>query len=60
MVSHLTNNETYFFREQPQLHVFAKEVLRAVKDRKTRSGERTLARPLRRLLDGRGGRSPSP
>src|SRR5262245_63533123 len=23
MVSHLTNNETYFFREQPQLQVFA-------------------------------------
>ena len=42
MVSHLTNNETYFFREQPQLNVFAKDVLRAVKDRKARSGERTL------------------
>ena len=23
MVAHLTNNETYFFREQPQLQVFA-------------------------------------
>jgi chemotaxis protein methyltransferase CheR len=42
MVSHLTNNETYFFRELPQLNVFAKDVLRAVKDRKARSGERTL------------------
>ena len=31
MVSHLTNNETYFFREQPQLDVFAGHVLRALK-----------------------------
>ncbi len=43
MVSHLTNNETYFFREQPQLGVFATHVLRAIKERKTRSGERTLS-----------------
>ena len=28
MVSHLTNNETYFFREAPQLQVFADHVLR--------------------------------
>jgi chemotaxis protein methyltransferase CheR len=42
MVSHLTNNETYFFREQPQLDVFAAHVLRSVKDRKSRSGERSL------------------
>ena len=42
MVSHLTNNETYFFREQPQLDVFAGSVLRGLKDRKARSGERTL------------------
>jgi chemotaxis protein methyltransferase CheR len=42
MVSHLTNNETYFYREGPQLEVFADHVLRQVKERKTRSGERTL------------------
>jgi len=42
MVSHLTNNETYFFREQPQLDVFAGHVLRSLKERKTRSGEKRL------------------
>jgi len=42
MVGHLTNNETYFFREQPQLDVFANHVLRAVKERKARTGERTV------------------
>ena len=43
MVSHLTNNETYFFREQPQLNVFASHVLRDVKERKSRAGERRLS-----------------
>jgi chemotaxis protein methyltransferase CheR len=42
MVSHLTNNETYFFRERPQLQVFADHVLRQLKDRKGSSGERSL------------------
>jgi len=42
MVSHLTNNETYFFREQPQLDVFAGHVLRAIKERKTKTGEKRL------------------
>ncbi len=42
MVAHLTNNETYFYREQPQLQVFAGTVLRELKDRKSRSGERSL------------------
>jgi chemotaxis protein methyltransferase CheR len=42
MVSHLTNNETYFFRELPQLQVFADHVLRQLKDRKGREGTRTL------------------
>ena len=42
MISHLTNNETYFFREQPQLNVFADSVLRTVKDRKQKTGDRTL------------------
>jgi chemotaxis protein methyltransferase CheR len=43
MVSHLTNNETYFFREQPQLAVFASHVLRSLKDGKARRGERRLS-----------------
>ena len=42
MVSHLTNNETYFFREQPQLEVFAKHVLPALKERREKTGGRTL------------------
>jgi chemotaxis protein methyltransferase CheR len=41
MVSHLTNNETYFFREQPQLG-FSTHVLRAIKERKAGSGEKHL------------------
>ena len=54
MVSHLTNNETYFFREQPQLDVFAGHVLRALKERKTKGGEKRLSRAVGRLLDRRG------
>lgn len=42
MVSHLTNNETYFFREQPQLQVFSEHILRSLKDRKSKNGERRL------------------
>jgi chemotaxis protein methyltransferase CheR len=42
MVSHLTNNETYFFREQPQLDVFASHVLRSIKERRARAGERAV------------------
>ena len=42
MVSHLTNNETYFYRELPQLKVFADHVLPQIKERKARAGERTL------------------
>jgi chemotaxis protein methyltransferase CheR len=42
MVSHLTNNETYFFREQPQLQVFASEILRSIRERKAAAGERSL------------------
>jgi chemotaxis protein methyltransferase CheR len=42
MVSHLTNNETYFYREMPQLQVFADHVLRQLKDKKTREGGRSL------------------
>jgi chemotaxis protein methyltransferase CheR len=42
MVSHLTNNETYFFREPTQLQVFADHILRQVKERKAAEGSRTL------------------
>jgi chemotaxis protein methyltransferase CheR len=42
MVSHLTNNETYFFREQPQLAVFADKVLPSLKERRAKRDERSL------------------
>ena len=42
MVSHLTNNETYFFREGAQLGVFSDHVLKSLKEKKARSGERSL------------------
>ena len=42
MVTHLTNNETYFYREMPQLQVFAETVLREVKEAKTSNGQRSL------------------
>jgi chemotaxis protein methyltransferase CheR len=42
MVGHLTNNETYFYREAPQLKVFSDHVLRNLKERKTRTGDRGL------------------
>jgi chemotaxis protein methyltransferase CheR len=42
MISHLTNNETYFFREQAQLQVFAEHVLRTVKERKAEDGSRRV------------------
>ncbi|HET8643969.1 MAG TPA: protein-glutamate O-methyltransferase CheR [Vicinamibacteria bacterium] len=42
MVCHLTNNETYFFREMPQLHVFADPILRRLKEKKAEQGQRAL------------------
>jgi len=42
MVSHITNNETYFFREQSQLQVFADHVLKRLKERKSAGGTRSL------------------
>ncbi len=42
MVTHLTNNETYFYREMPQLNVFAETVLRAVKDAKSAGSDRSV------------------
>ena len=42
MVSHLTNNETYFFREATQLQVFSEHILRQVKERRAADGTRRL------------------
>jgi chemotaxis protein methyltransferase CheR len=42
MATHLTNNETYFYREMPQLQVFADAVLKALKERKTPLDDRAL------------------
>ncbi len=42
MASHLTNNETYFFREQPQLRVFQDHVLKSIKEGKAAGAQRTL------------------
>jgi chemotaxis protein methyltransferase CheR len=52
MVSHLTNNETYFYRESPQLQVFAEHVLRSIKERKVASGGSGGPRTLRILSAG--------
>jgi chemotaxis protein methyltransferase CheR len=42
MITHLTNNETYFYREAGQLTAFADNVLRILKDRKLKQGDRRL------------------
>lgn len=42
MVSHLTNNETYFFRELPQLEIFRTHVLRGLKEHKSKDGPKRL------------------
>jgi chemotaxis protein methyltransferase CheR len=42
MVSHLTNNETYFFREAPQLNVFADHVVKQLKEKKSKNGSRSF------------------
>ena len=55
MVTHLTNNETYFYREMPQLQVFADDVLKALKERKAPLERPRAPRAVRGLLDrGRG------
>jgi chemotaxis protein methyltransferase CheR len=41
-ISLITNNETYFFREESQLRVFAEEVLPALKEKKLKNGDRTI------------------
>ena len=42
MISHLTNNETYFYRERAQLDVFANTVLKKVRERRTLASCREL------------------
>jgi chemotaxis protein methyltransferase CheR len=42
MVTHLTNNETYFYREQPQLVVFAEMVLKSIKDARSSGPDRAV------------------
>lgn len=42
LINQLTTNETYFFRESNQLRVFAGECLGEVRDRKLKSGDRSL------------------
>jgi chemotaxis protein methyltransferase CheR len=45
LASHLTNNETYFFRESSQLKVLGERILRSLKDSKA-SGDRRSIRLL--------------
>ena len=52
MVSHLTNNETYFFRESAQLQVFSEHVLRSIKERKLAGASGDQQRKLRILSAG--------
>jgi chemotaxis protein methyltransferase CheR len=42
LISLITNNETYFFREEPQLRVLTEEVLPALKEKKLKRGEKKL------------------
>jgi len=41
-ISLITNNETYFFREEAQLDVFAREILPALKEKKLQEDRRSL------------------
>ena len=54
MVSHLTNNETYFFREQPQLDVFASQRAACAQGAQDEGRRPAALRALGGLLDGRG------
>jgi len=42
MVSSLINNETYFFREMPQLKVFQEQLLPEIKKTKSQNGDKSL------------------
>lgn len=41
-ISLITNNETYFFREKPQLDVFSQSILPALRNKKLGLGERKI------------------
>lgn len=41
-ISLITNNETYFFREEAQLRVLAEEILPAIREKKVHRGEKRL------------------
>lgn len=41
-ISLITNNETYFFREKPQLDVFAGEIIPRLREKKLKTGDRTI------------------
>jgi len=41
-ISLITNNETYFFREETQLDVLSREILPALKEKKCKDGQRSL------------------
>ncbi len=42
VISLITNNETYFFREEAQLDVFSREILPALKEKKLKAGRRKI------------------
>ena len=42
LLPHLTNNESYFFRERPQLEMLREEVLPELRDRLRQAGEREI------------------
>lgn len=41
-ISLITNNETYFFREMPQLDIFTQEILPALKEKKLKANDRKI------------------
>lgn len=42
MITHLTNNETYFYREVTQLKAFVEQIVPRIKEQKIRSGDKSL------------------
>ncbi len=58
LVDHLTNNETYFFREAPQLKVFSDHVLKAIEGAQDQDRGADTADSLGGLLERRGGADP--
>lgn len=41
-ISLITNNETYFFRQKPQLDIFAGEIIPSLKEKKLKSDEKRI------------------